>query len=76
MSATQELADHIKSLSPPDQLRAAALLIEQAKTQDRTRALSMLGIARSIAELVSNELSGLLLLARTRGEDVAKREGM
>lgn len=49
-----KLREAVKSLSPPDQLRLAAALIEQGKTS----------LAETIAGTVVDELRALRLLAK------------
>jgi hypothetical protein len=63
---TASLAADIAALSPADQLRLAAGLLEAAAQQPDAKRTSTLGIAHSVVERLSAELGEFLMLRRTK----------
>lgn len=61
-----ELAERIRKMSPADQLRAAAEILDSVKDAPDAKRLGLTGIAHSLAERVVTELGAALALARLR----------
>jgi len=57
----QTIADRIKDLSPSDQLRMAADLLELAKSEP-ARSITLIGIAHSIISPIATDTGALLAL--------------
>lgn len=75
MSAAENLAAEIAAKSPADQLRLAAMMLDEAKSSDRSddERVTLIKVAQPIVQRVATELGAVLALRITPAEVRARK---
>jgi uncharacterized protein (DUF885 family) len=72
MNAAQKVANEILAMSPQEQLRLAAAMMDAAKTATPEKRAHLLGSAKAITSRISAELGAVAMFADLAALDSAR----